>query len=510
MSASLIATLFSDMNAAAKRISNGSVVAELSDAEVLQVKQRLDAYSPKTKSGTDSKRKAQGVINATINERGISVDEPVEAVETPAAEVVEQPVAPIAEPEVVSEITPAPQPAATITKRSKRKAAEVPAATPAAPAEAAKPARRKAVKKEESPVVAAVVENLKKAKKPKDPNAKPAKPEIQLPLDVQLQPVKENTFDAVAAGEKLAKTSFVFEVHVRQPGFQKKVDAKEFLNRNTNVGADADASVITLSKSLIDRKNTEVLKELAQLRSNYLASLKGWSVPGGLLTLGNGQYLLSTQMVQRVRERTETFISERALLLDKFEENYEAIKEKSKASLTPLGLYNEEDFPSFAIIRSKYTVDYKCIGNQVPEELKKASADIWKAEVDRMRVECAATAQEVRDVLRMEAQDLVDNLVSRLGIDEKTGKPRVFHASRIEALNEFLELLKARDLTNDSSLVHIMEQAKKLVDGVNAKDIRKHEPLREALHANFVKIKEHADQLITVRSRRFKLEDEDE
>ena len=88
------------------------------------------------------------------------------------------------------------------------------------------------------------------------------------------------------------------------------------------------------------------------------------------------------------------------------------------------------------------------------------------------------------------------------------GKPKRFHATTVTKLNEFLENFSIRNVTDDKVLASIVDSAQKLLNGVDVKDLRENEAVRDGVHKSFGLVKQCLDSLVVEGgSRKIQLED---
>lgn len=252
----------------------------------------------------------------------------------------------------------------------------------------------------------------------------------------------------------IAESSCIFEVHVRQPGFKKKMSSYSFL-RQLDALERVEASVISVSKELIQKID---LAYLETQRSDYLANVKAMAVNAGGLHLGNGQHLVKLSSVQKLKDLTTKFEKERQVLLDHFEADYDRLKAKAKGLLKEF--YSDADFPDFKFIRSRYSVESKFISNRVPDELRKVSEKIYQEEKVKRAKEMREVAQEAQTFLRTSAFALIESLVSSIGMNPETGKFRRLPEAKIKALQEFIQNFYAQTLTPDPKLQELLDKAK--------------------------------------------------
>lgn len=307
--------------------------------------------------------------------------------------------------------------------------------------------------------------------------------------------------------EQVAENSCVLEIHKHEPGFSKRVDSKALFDALTMSSEDPsqpniDPDWLNVSKTLIDRKE---LKELRSHTRAFFAWIKWTSLPGGILTLGGGQFLMPLSRVQEVKQRIDKYVSERDGLLDAFEQKYPAVIERAKERLG--SQFDATDYPEFSVIRSAYDTSYKFISNKVPEELKKVSDELYNAEKARITAECAGLVPLIQENLRARFVELVEHFKDRLATDDSTGKKKRFHGSNIDKLKEFIGTFAQMNLTGDGDLAVLVEQSKALVDGADVDKIRTDDAFREQLASSFNEVKVAADKLVTERKRRVVLED---
>lgn len=319
------------------------------------------------------------------------------------------------------------------------------------------------------------------------------------------EPVEEVTITHVVSADvarKVAEQSCILEFYQSEPTFRKKVSAASILSHSEVEGiANIDPTRLSVSKALIE---TAELRELLMHRRRFNRELKTMSLPGGLLTLAGGQYLVPLAYINKIKANIDTYVSVRGELLDRFEERYPSIIEHARAKLGDL--FDESDYPPFHLLREAYTVQYKFVSNAVPEELKRVSDAIYKSESKRVLAECAGAAVEIEAALRQRMADLVEHFADKLGVDEATGRPKQLHGSVVASIKDFLATFQDMNLTGDAKLKDLVEQAKGLLGGADADQIRANPELRTRLKEGFAGIQEATAALVETRKRRVVLE----
>lgn len=305
-------------------------------------------------------------------------------------------------------------------------------------------------------------------------------------------------FDAMKVGEKVAKESVVLELHIRQPGFRKKLESSSFVASELGQaeGDKTDADFIYVYKDILDKSE---IKDLAKHRSAMIDYIKSLAVPARMLA--NGMYLIPLRRVEEIDQRVTVYVEEREKLLDDFRDRYDSAKEAAKLSLGKH--YNEGDYPSFDYLRSFYKTEAKYLSFNVPAALEKINTDLHQREMAKVKLEWADTAVEVRNALRASFIQLTTHFGERLGKDAETGKMKTFHESSINNIKDFISTLGDRNLTNDDELENLAKEALALVEGVDVKQVRTDEAFREALAKKFEEFTKKTEGLVIIKEREF-------
>lgn len=297
----------------------------------------------------------------------------------------------------------------------------------------------------------------------------------------------------------IAEKTCVLEVHRSEPGFQKKIESQLLLN-GPNVSVNPKRLYAT--KSTV---TSTQLKDLTRQKNQFFDRLKALSLPSGLLTIGNGQYLILVSMADQVKTMIEEFIEERSALLDDFEARYPSIIESAKESLGPL--FDPSDYPPFSQVRNTYSLTYRFLSNSVPEELEKVSKELYESEKARIQTLCSAEAEFIQSALREQFLQLIAHFSSILGVDENSGKAKRFHGSNIDKVKDFVSSFREMNLTGDLELEKLASKAELLLSGLDPDKVRDDITFRFNLEEGFNEIKEAASKLVTDRQRKVVFED---
>ncbi len=259
-------------------------------------------------------------------------------------------------------------------------------------------------------------------------------------------------FDPFEAGKIVAQETSILELHIGTPGFKKSINSSHFIRvlgdlteeqiaelspemRQTvadfrsgkfavavkdeeEPAESLDASMIRVSQDLIDRKFIQAIAKHDKRFTNWV---KAHTVPSPIKF--QGAYLMRLSEAELIDETVLTFAEQRAVLLDKFAERWDAVVEDAKTKRGPF--FEPADYPAFASVRASYSVEARWLSFNVPAALAEINKAIYQRESEKARLFFADAAQEARDAARVAFRGMTDHLLSQLGNDE-AGKPKRF------------------------------------------------------------------------------------
>jgi hypothetical protein len=236
------------------------------------------------------------------------------------------------------------------------------------------------------------------------------------------------------------------------------------------------------------------------------AFLRALSIPSRVLAGQPRRYLLRVGDYEEVMQEFGEFKQRRLEFIDKLGERWDEVLEAAREDRGEF--FREEDYQSFAAYRVGFKCDYWVEDLVVSEDLQKRNSEMYASEMKRVRAECAAEAQFLRDTLRMNLQKLIEDLVEMVSPSED-GRQKRFSGARVSALQEFVKVLGDKDLTGDEELALVAEKAAALCSGIDPHSFRDDLGYREGLKQKFEQVKLEASKMVVVRTRKFNLSAED-
>jgi len=194
-------------------------------------------------------------------------------------------------------------------------------------------------------------------------------------------------------------------------------------------------------------------------------------------------------MLNDVEKRLDEVTDEFNELADQFVNEYPALIEQWREKLG--SQFNPNDYLSVEEVRQCFSVNRFFVDFRLPSEIDQNN-------------EIESAINEIKLALREGLLELVQKLADMLGDDKKC---RV-NSRTIERFQQWLELLPKRNVLDDTELRELAEQAKSLMAGKSAEDLRDYEAVRnqvrEGMRRIANKLQESIEQLPV---RRFVLED---
>ncbi len=121
----------------------------------------------------------------------------------------------------------------------------------------------------------------------------------------------------------------------------------------------------------------------------------------------------------------------------------------------------------------------------------------------------AQASSEIQQVLRETMAGLVQHMADRLQTSED-GKPLRFKNSTVSNLVEFLANFEFRNVTDDTELQNLVAQARQMLQGVDAEDLRSTGELRTKVQQGMTNLAAQLDTLVVrAGGRKFRFEEDE-
>ena len=292
-------------------------------------------------------------------------------------------------------------------------------------------------------------------------------------------------------GVDLASRTVCIKVRLSTMGNTRKVSTSQ-------IEADADKDLLRVSKHLLDSAE---LKAVGRFDGEIRRFLYNICLPFEI-----GIHLLPIPALEMVEQRLRAFRADREALVASFLAAYPGLCQDAARRLR--GLYNPADYPPAEEVAREFGFSWQYVSFGVPEQLRGISREVFEQEREKAAQRMAEASSEIQQVLRETMARLVRHMAERLK-DGADGKPLRFKESTVSNLVEFLANFQFRNVTDDGDLQRLVSQARDLLQGIKADDLRSTAALRTRVQQGMAEIAGHLDtMLVKAGGRKFRFEEE--
>ncbi len=268
----------------------------------------------------------------------------------------------------------------------------------------------------------------------------------------------------------------------------RKIDTSDVEVKPDEDGNEADKNAVHANKEIL---NCESLKKIGRIHTEVRSYLYSRCLPS---VFKKGVYMLPIDLLQEVVDKLEEFEKRIYDTFEEFVEEYDQAIKDAKERLTGR-LFDPRDYPSKDRLKYLFEFRYHLLEMTVPGSLKSVKASVYKKEMQKAEALMENTKRQIAATLYEEFQKLVNRMTTNLA-DTEDGKRKKFKDSTFEKMQEWIHLFKARNLTDDQTIVKMVEQAKILVQDVDAKTVRDSDLVRKQLVGQFEKLEKALEKQI--------------
>jgi hypothetical protein len=293
-------------------------------------------------------------------------------------------------------------------------------------------------------------------------------------------------------GVDLPRKTVCIKVRLSRMGNTRQVST-------SHIEADADKDLLRVSKHLVDSAELKAIGRFDGEIRRYLYNI--------CLPFEIGIHLLPIAALEQVEQRLRQFAVDRTELVKAFLAAYPSLCVDAAKRLR--GLYNPTDYPSVEDVAREFGFSWQYVSFGVPDQLKGISQEVWEQEREKAAQRMAEASSEIQQVLRETMAKLIQHMAERL----KTGgddKPLRFKESTVSNLVEFLANFEFRNVTDDTELQRLVTEARGLLQGISADELRTTGELRTKVQQGMAGIAAQLDtMLMRAGGRKFRFDEEE-
>lgn len=298
----------------------------------------------------------------------------------------------------------------------------------------------------------------------------------------------------------IAENTVFVQVSFSMWGIDRKLRKDEF-------ETEASKERVAATKRLITGPEYRAIEKLTWTTRDKIAD--DYALPCSMARLGN--YMVAIPMIDTVERFLRQRKAEWDAAVDAFIDKYENLKAtarlpKEQGGLGPL--FDEKQYPPAVVVRAKFGMSHRWYTTIVPDSLQALDNALFQAEVEKDRSSVASAYSEIRQGLVAAFGSLVKRMTERL-TDNDDGTQRVFKGTMVSKMDEFLDTVTKRDVTNFPELRRLADEARAIMEQVpDAQTLRDDGALREFVRSNFASIEARLDTMVEDVGRAFSFDDQ--
>jgi hypothetical protein len=295
---------------------------------------------------------------------------------------------------------------------------------------------------------------------------------------------------AESSGNRLRASTAAIRLSFTWFGTRKTLTPQQKAQAADTFGAEGE--FLSAGKKLIDTKHPD-FKAVTSVRGRIVSYWRGISLPYP----EPGMRLIRQDDVGPVNKQLMTLKADLQEAVDNLDRHFASLKSAARERLG--SLYNSADYPDS--LKGLFDVTWDFPSVEPPSYLQRLSPDLYEQECRRVTAQFDEAVQLAEQAFLQELSQLVSHLSERLSGTED-GKPKVFRDSVVENLTEFFERFRRLNVRSNDQLDEVIEQAQRVVRGVEPQALRDNVNLRNRVTNQFSSVQSVVDGLLVDRPRR--------
>ena len=302
--------------------------------------------------------------------------------------------------------------------------------------------------------------------------------------------VSDIVLDTTNPAQRLRRTAAAVRVALRWWGTHRALTTQQ--KEELGAAASADTRFLTAGKRLIDTRH-EAFRRLTSVRTRIGNYWRGISLP----YVEPGVRLIRQSDIESFVHQMEGFRDELHGAEALLNQAYDQVKADARRRLGRL--YNPADYPEE--IHDLFDVAWDFPSVEPPTYLMQVAPEVYAEERQRVAARFEEAVRLAEQAFASEFAKLLAHLTERLGNGED-GTRKVFRDSAVTNLSEFFERFRSLNVSSNPSLDALVEQARRLVQGITPGHLRDNESLRQDVAGEMARVRSQVETLIVEAPRR--------
>jgi hypothetical protein len=297
--------------------------------------------------------------------------------------------------------------------------------------------------------------------------------------------------EATAPAERLRATRAACRVQFTWFGVQRALTRDQ--RARAAEAFDAEGQFLSAGKKLLDTKHT-AFRAVTAIRTKATDHWRSLTLPFP----EPGVRLIKQEKVEEFAAAMADYKAELANAVAHLDAHYAELK---RAAADRLGsLFNPSDYPETLVGLFDVAWDFPSI--EPPDFLVALSPQVYEQERARVAARFEEAVRLAEQAFTEEFARLVEHLTERLAGANDDGSPKVFRDSAVGNLLDFFERFKQLNVRSNPQLDTLVEEARRVVRGVVAQDLRDGAGLRQRVASQLSRVQTSLDAMLVDRPRR--------
>ena len=295
---------------------------------------------------------------------------------------------------------------------------------------------------------------------------------------------------ATTAAQRLRLNSAAVRVSFMWLGVRKTLTPEQKSQAAESFNAEGD--FLSARKKLLDTTHG-AYKDVTAVRGRAVAFWKALTLPYP----EPGIRLIRQEQIDAFNEQMATYRNELESAVGRLDDHYGELKTAARRRLGDL--FNASDYPP--TLRGLFDLTWEFPNIQPPDYLLQLNPAIYEQEKSRIAARFEEAVRLAEQAFVSEFAGLVSHLCERLSA-EGDGAKKVFRDTAVTNLGEFFERFRQLNVHSSDQLDELVNQAQRLVSGVEPQTLRANETLRQHIATQLSSVQASLDGMLVDRPRR--------
>jgi hypothetical protein len=291
-------------------------------------------------------------------------------------------------------------------------------------------------------------------------------------------------------GERLQAETTSVRLHFRWPGVRKTLGPQHKQQAADTFAADTDS--VSVSKKLLDTRHP-AFRAATAIRSRIVGHWKAHTLP----YIEPGVRLLRRDAIEDFDRNMADLRVELRIAVADLDRHYDELVERARECLG--NLFDEGDYA--VKLSELFSFEWDYPSSAPPSYLLSISPELYREQCTRVRDRFDEAVQLAERAFADELAQLVTHLTERLAGDDD-GTAKVFRDTAVTNLLEFFDRFQRLNIRSDEQLDHLVEDARRIVSGIQPQDLRDRGDLRQRVARELTRVEASLDGWLTERPRR--------